>query len=169
MTKKELEMEETTPATLYKEKTFIESLVRTLKKGDVIPREELETRLQMKAEDPAFGLKVLAFVKALEAGFLEAGISVTVCQVDGDVHVLSDAEARLYHLHGFQSCLRGMERHHEKEMKIDHSQLSGEESRRLDLQIDHHARAIAGLRKVINARTYAEIEMESRERQEKLS
>jgi len=98
-----------------------------LAKGDVIPAKELSRIVGEPMRSYEYQYKITALTKEIETELWSRGKPWTVRIRNGDIVILTDAEASDYNAERVDKMRRGIYRSHRRMMAVDVAQLTTEE------------------------------------------
>ena len=123
-----------------------EEMIRRLRKGDVVRRQEIIPLIDDWDDDPNQDLLIFKWAKKLEEELDRAGKPCTVRTANRHtaVRILTDAEAARYNAGKFFSGIRRTRNAHEKKLQVDTRNLDDE-------QKDQHTKEILVQAQVISS------------------
>lgn len=119
-----------------------------LQKGDIISAEQIESITQCQRSHRSYQLRVLALKEQIQRELRDRGRVVTIaCRKDA-LHILTDAEAAEYNERAMGEYFRRAGRALYRKIHVDQSQLTDEERKVHQRQIEVRNRQMQALRKV---------------------
>jgi hypothetical protein len=99
----------------------------SLKKGDVIPPEEVAKIMGVEEDSKEFGLAAMQLRAFIERSFRNAGVNVRTCSAKNAVVILDDRGAHDYTIHRIHFHTKALQREQEQLQRVDTSEFTMDE------------------------------------------
>lgn len=117
-------------------------------KGSVIDAETVERIVGMRPTHPHYQFKVMALCTQISRMMRDSGERVVLRNDHGAVRILTDAEAVPYTYRQHNAGLRRMMNNHFRAMTIDRANLTDQQARQLDRNLEVQGRYVQSMRDV---------------------
>lgn len=121
-----------------------------LKKGDVITRVEIDSIIDAEKGTEKYAFELMSFISEINRELRLRGKDCVVCQVKGEIHILTDEEASRYTTRKFELSLAKAFKAHFQKLQIDRTKLNDLQQKDHDRQVINQGRILTVIKEEKN-------------------